>query len=50
MTSETQNNETQTTAAYCDICGAQETDCTEVLKGEGWHLGSREEFCPLCNT
>jgi hypothetical protein len=49
MTNETTNTETQTTTGYCDICGAQETDCTETLKSEGWFLGSREHFCPSCN-
>jgi hypothetical protein len=50
MTSETQTNETTITTGYCDICGTQETDCTETLKSEGWFLGSREEFCPACNS
>jgi hypothetical protein len=50
MNNETQNTETQTTTGYCDICGTQETDCTETLKNEGWFLGNREHFCPACNN
>jgi len=49
MNNETQNNETQTTTGYCDICGTQETDNAETLKSEGWFLGNREHFCPACN-
>ena len=49
MTSETTIAETQTKTGYCDICGAQETDCTDALRREGWFLGSREHFCPSCN-
>jgi hypothetical protein len=49
MKNENTTAETQTTAAYCDICGTQETDCTETLKSEGWYLGRREHFCPSCN-
>ncbi len=48
MTSETQNNETIT--GFCDICGNQETDNAETLQSAGWFLGSREEFCPSCNS
>jgi RNA polymerase subunit RPABC4/transcription elongation factor Spt4 len=36
--------------AICDICGEVETNNAEALKGEGWFLGSREEFCPNCNN
>jgi len=50
MTSETQTSETTMTTGYCDICGTQETDCTETLKSEGWFLGTREHFCPACNN
>ncbi len=49
MTNETQTNETTITTGYCDICGEQETDCTEILRGSGWFLSSREHFCPACN-
>jgi hypothetical protein len=49
MTNENTNTETTMTTGYCDICGAQETDCTETLKNEGWFIGSREHFCPGCN-
>jgi hypothetical protein len=47
MTNETTNNET--TNGFCDVCGARENDTAETLKSEGWYLGSREHFCPVCN-
>ncbi len=48
MTNEN-TNETTTTTGFCDICGKRETDSADALKREGWHLGSREHFCPNCN-
>jgi hypothetical protein len=48
MTNQTTNEKT-TTTGFCDVCGARETASAETLKREGWHLGSREHFCPNCN-
>jgi hypothetical protein len=47
MTNEKTNETTIT--GFCDVCGNQETDNADTLKSEGWHLGSREHFCPSCN-
>ncbi len=47
MTSEN-TNETIITG-FCDICGARETAHADTLQAQGWHLGSREHFCPSCN-
>jgi hypothetical protein len=47
MTNENTNETTMT--GFCDVCGNQETDNAEALKGEGWYLGRREHFCPTCN-
>jgi hypothetical protein len=47
MTNETTNNETIN--AFCDVCSNQQTDTDETLESEGWYLGSREQFCPVCN-
>jgi hypothetical protein len=45
----TNENTNETITGFCDICGKRETDSADTLKREGWHLGSREHFCPNCN-
>jgi hypothetical protein len=47
MTNENTNETTMT--GFCDVCGARETASADALLREGWHLGSREHFCPNCN-
>ena len=37
------------TSAFCDLCDAQATGTETALRSQGWHLGSREQFCPNCN-
>lgn len=39
----------QTVSAFCDCCDSQATGAEENLKNAGWHLGSRQQFCPNCN-
>ncbi|MDQ3747960.1 MAG: hypothetical protein M3367_02930 [Acidobacteriota bacterium] len=39
----------QTIAAFCDCCDAEATGAKTHLENQGWHLGSREQFCPTCN-
>lgn len=39
----------QTTTAFCDCCDNQASGTKQDLTRRGWHLGSREEFCPECN-
>jgi hypothetical protein len=46
----TNENTNETITGFCDVCGNQETDNAEALQREGWYLGSREHFCPGCNS
>lgn len=38
-----------TTEAFCDCCAASASGKEADLRRRGWHLGSREQFCPSCN-
>lgn len=35
--------------AFCDTCSTNEEASRSELIASGWHLGSREQFCPGCN-
>lgn len=37
------------TEAFCDICGNNASGTEKSLQNQGWFLGSREQFCPMCN-
>lgn len=39
----------QRVTAFCDICPNEASGSSEALENQGWHLGSREQFCPECN-
>ena len=39
----------QSITAFCDCCSNEAFGKANDLKARGWHLGSREQFCPECN-
>ncbi len=39
----------QEITAFCDTCPNNSTATKQTLINRGWHLGSREQFCPECN-
>lgn len=39
----------QSVSAFCDCCDNRASGAEETLIGQGWYLGSRQQFCPECN-
>ncbi len=40
----------QATTAFCDCCDTSADGTKNQLENSGWFMGSREQFCPNCNS
>lgn len=45
-----ETNQNETINAFCDICDSEQNGTKSQLENSGWFLGTREEFCPNCNS